>query len=83
MAENAEIASQTSSKTRLAENLSASKTWLRILKLVAMVMVVMMKQSKYPLFPKNQTSLQDILPFYTLEKDKFPLIVLAIVEALS
>ena len=42
----------------------------------------MMKRSKdYP--PKSRADLQGILPPYALEKDEFPLIVLAVIEALS
>ena len=44
MAEDAEVGSETSPTTRSAENLSASGTWLRMLRLVAMVRVVMMKR---------------------------------------
>ena len=61
-----------------------------MLRLVAMVIVVMMKHSKDHLFLKSQTDLQSILPPYALtliayfsQKDEFPIIVLAMVEALS
>ena len=69
--------------TRSIDKLLASKSGLRMLKLMAMVMVVMMKRSKNHLFSKSQTYLQSILLPYTLEKDEFFLIVLAMVEALS
>ena len=42
-------------------------TWLRMLRLVAMVMVVMMKRSKDYL-PRSQADLQGILPLYALKK---------------
>ena len=90
MAEDAEVGSGTSSTTRSAENSSASGTWLRMLRLVAMVRVVMMKRSKDHLFPRSRADLWGILPPYAptliahlLQKDEFPLIVLAMVEALS
>ena len=58
------------------------RTWLRMLKLMAMVMVVMIKWSKDHLL-KDQANLQSILPPYTPKKDEFPLIVLVIVETFS
>ena len=90
MAEDAEVGSGTSSIIRSAKNSSASETWLRMLRLVAMVIVVIKKQSKDYLFPRSQTYLQGILPPYapTLiahlsQKDEFPVIVLAMIEARS
>ena len=62
MAEDAEVGSGTSSTNKSAENLSASGTWLRMLRLVAMVIVVMIKRLKDHLFPRTQTYLQAILP---------------------
>ena len=53
MAEDAEVGSGTSFTTRSAENSSASGTWLRMLRLVAMVMVVIMKRLKDHLFSKK------------------------------
>ena len=67
MAEDAEFGSGTSSTTRSAKNSLASGTWLRMLRLVVMVMVVMMKWSKdHP--PKSRADLRGILPPYALEK---------------
>ena len=67
-AEDAEVRSGTSSTIRLAKNLSMSGIWLRMLKLVVIVMTVMMKRSKDHFFSRNQTYLQSILPPYALEK---------------
>ena len=53
MAEDAEVGSRTSSTTRSAKNLSALGTWLRMLRLVAMVMVVIIKWLKDHLFSKK------------------------------
>ena len=75
MAEDAEFENRTSSKTRLADNSSASGTWLRMLRLVEMMRVVMMKWLKNHLFPRSLTYLRNILPPYALKKDEFPLIV--------
>ena len=83
MAQNAEVASKTNITTRSAKNLSVLGTWLKIQRLVIMVMEMMMKLSKDHLFPKSQMYLQSISPPYALEKDKFFLIVLTMVEALS
>ena len=47
------------------------------------VMVVIMKRSKDHLFPRSETYLHGVLPPYTLQKNEFFLIVLAIVEALG
>ena len=82
-AKDAEVGSEISFKTRLAKNLLASGTWLRMLRLVAIVIMVIIKQSKDHLFLRSQTYLQSILPFYTLEKDEFLLIFWAMIEALS
>ena len=69
MAKDAGVGSKTSSTTKSAKNWSASGTWLRMLRFVAMVMMVMMKWSKDHLFPRSQTDLQGILSPYALEKE--------------
>ena len=53
-----------------------------MLKLVRITMV-MMKWLKNHFFSRSRTDLQGILPLYVPEKDEFPLIVLAMVEAFS
>ena len=90
MSEDAEVGSGTSSTIRSAKNSSASVTWLRMLRWVAIVMVVIMKRSKDHLFSRCQADLWGILPSYAptlivhlLQKNEFLLIVLAMVEALS
>ena len=83
IAEDAKIRSGISFTNRSAKNLLALETWLKMLRLMAIVMVMIMKQSKDHLFLRRQTYLQGILPLYALEKDKFLLIVLAIVKIIS
>ena len=80
MAKNAQVGSGISSTTRSAKNLLASETWLRMLRLVTMVMVMMKRSNDY--LPRSRTYQRGILPPYapTLiahlsQKDKFPLIV--------
>ena len=67
IAEDAKFGSGTSSTTRSAENLSVSGTWLRMLRLVVMVMVMMMKWSKDHL-SRSRADLQGILPPYAPQK---------------
>ena len=57
MAEDTEVGSKTRPTTRSAENLSASWTWLRMLRLMTMVRIVMMKRSKDHLFPRSRAGL--------------------------
>ena len=57
MVEEGEVGSGTSSTTRSAKNLLASGPWLKMLRLVAIVRVVIIKQSKDHLFPRSQTYL--------------------------
>ena len=81
MAEDAEVGSGTSSTTRSVKNLSASVDMARDAE-VGEGNGGDNKTVKDHL-PKSQADLQDILLHYALEKDKFPLIVFAMVKALS
>ena len=83
MAKNAEVGSKTSLENRSAKNLSTLGTWLRILKMVVIVMMMIMKRFKDHLFLRSQIYLLSILSSYTLEKNKFPIILLTKIEALS
>ena len=64
--ENVGVGSKTSSTTKSAKNSSLSRIWLSMLRLLAIVMVVIMKRSKDHLFPRSQTYLRSILPSYAL-----------------
>ena len=70
MAENTGVKSGISSLTKSAKNSLVLRNWLKMLRLVAIIIIVMINRLKDHLFQESKHIYRVFFPLYTLKKGK-------------